>query len=124
MSNPTGRTADPRRAIPLNSTTWRKLRAAVLASHPLCFVCLQHGRPVPATDVDHVSGDPSDNSAGNLMPLCHECHSYKTGRERNGLPVAWGVGLDGWPLDVMGAWKSRATGGDRPAASPSLNADC
>ncbi|MGA0583252.1 MAG: HNH endonuclease [Castellaniella sp.] len=123
MSNPTGRNADPSRTIPLNSAAWRKIRAQVLDDHPLCFVCIQHGRVVPATDVDHIDG-PASNDPENLMPLCHECHSYKTSRERAALPVNWGCGLDGWPLDIAAAWKSRAVERERPAAPPLFNADC
>jgi hypothetical protein len=61
MANPTGRDADPRRTLPLTSARWRKLRARVLAEEPLCRYC-----NAIATDVDHVSGDPGDNSRGNL----------------------------------------------------------
>lgn len=93
-ANPTGRDADPRRTIPLNSSAWRKLRASVLAREPLCRRCGD-----VATDVDHFSGDPSDNTDLNLIPMCHPCHSHKTGRERAGRAVNWGVGIDGWPID-------------------------
>ena len=107
-ANPTGRTADPRRAIPLNSARWQRLREQVLARDPLCRMC-----NAPATDVDHISGDPSDNTPANLQGLCHACHSYKTGRERAGLPVrAIGCDVNGWPLDPAHPWnaeKSPAT---------------
>lgn len=87
-ANPTGRDADPRRTIPLNSAAWRKLRARVLAEHPLCLRCSD-----VATDVDHVSGDPSDNSRENLQPLCHACHSSKTARERAGAVSRYGAAM-------------------------------
>lgn len=99
-ARPTGRDADPRRTIPLNSARWQRLRARVLAEEPLCRMCNE-----PATDVDHISGDPSDNTRVNLQPLCHACHSYKTGRERAGNPVVIrGCDVDGWPLDPAHPW--------------------
>lgn len=113
MSNPTGRNADPRRALPLTSAAWRKLRAYILAESPMCERCMHRGVLTPATDVDHVSGDPSDNSMANLQSLCHSCHSIKTGRERHGLKDTGGCDANGWPLDEAHPWnaqKSRATG--------------
>lgn len=99
-ANPTGRDADPRRTIPLNSAAWRRLRARVLAEQPLCLMCSD-----VATDVDHVSGDPSDNSRKNLQPLCHACHSRKTARERTGnAAVIRGCNADGWPIDPAHPW--------------------
>lgn len=98
-SNPTGRNADPRRTLPLTSTAWRRLRARVLAEEPMCRHCGE-----PATDVDHVSGDPSDNRRTNLQPLCHGCHSHKTGRERAGKAVIHGHDADGMPRDPNHPW--------------------
>lgn len=104
-SRPSGRDADPRRTIPLNSSEWRKMRARVLAEEPLCRRCKE-----PASDVDHVSGDPSDNRRANLQPLCHACHSHKTGRERAGLPITHGHDAHGMPLDPAHPWnQSRVT---------------
>ena len=99
QTRPSGRDADPRRTIPLNSSAWQKLRAYVLAVEPLCREC-----KALATDVDHVSGDPSDNTRTNLQPLCHACHSHKTCRERAGLPVIHGHDVHGLPLDPNHPW--------------------
>lgn len=112
----TGRDADPRRTIPLNSHAWRKLRDAVLASEPLCRHCQERGIVEPATDVDHVSGDPSDNSMANLQPLCHSCHSIKTAAD-HGKRVASGCDADG----LTGEWK-KSLGADarRPPGTPSF----
>lgn len=66
---------------------WRKRRAAWLAAHPLCEdpFGAHGGRPVPATDVDHMIpkrfGGADDES--NYQSLCHECHSRKTRTEMN-----------------------------------------
>ena len=106
-ANPSGREADPRRTIPLNSAAWRKLRAAVLASEPLCRRCGH-----VANTVDHASGDPSDNSRANLAPLCQGCHSHKTGRERAGLLVNWGCDVNGWPRDPRHPWNEKSPEGE------------
>ncbi|WP_313297395.1 HNH endonuclease signature motif containing protein [Diaphorobacter sp.] len=97
----TGRDADPRRVLPLTGAAWRKLRAHVLAGEPLCRHCAARGLVVEATDVDHVNGDPSDNSMDNLQSLCHSCHSTKTAVD-HGKSVRTGHGIDGLPLS--GEW--------------------
>ncbi|MFT4174079.1 MAG: HNH endonuclease signature motif containing protein [Rhodocyclaceae bacterium] len=105
-SNRTGREADARRTLPLNRAAWQKLRASVLASEPLCRACRARGLVVPATDVDHISGDPSDNSMENLSPLCHECHSRKTASD-HGWNVGYGCDVHGMPLDPNHHWNKR-----------------
>lgn len=101
-ANRTGRDADPRRTIPLNSKRWQDLRELILSDEPLCKHCLERGHITPATDVDHVSGDPSDNSRDNLQGLCHECHSRKTAAD-HGKRVKQGCDVDGVPDH----WKNR-----------------
>lgn len=62
---------------------WRTLRAAVLASHPLCSdPSRRHRRegliPPPASEVHHIvprSIDPRrEMDLDNLAPVCAECH--------------------------------------------------
>lgn len=123
-ANSTGRDADPRRTIPLNSSQWRKLRDLVLARDPICQECYKRGHIQPSTDADHVSGDPSDNSMRNLQGLCHSCHSRKTRREMNGQSDVWGCDVGGMPLDPDHPWndgKSLAADGDRPRPQSSSN---
>ena len=108
MSKATGRNADPRRTLPLNGGAWQRLRASVLDREPLCRYCLARGQVVAATDVDHVSGDPSDNSMDNLQPLCHERHSMKTASD-HGKDVYLGCDLDGLPLDPNHPWNKEVT---------------
>ena len=63
--------------------TWRELRATVLAEEPLCRHCLACGEVKPAVDVDHITPKSKGGTdhRSNLQPLCHSCHSTKTGRE-------------------------------------------
>ncbi len=96
-SRPSGRDSDPRRTLKLNSAAWYRLRARVLAEEPLCRHC-----GTLATDVDHISGDPSDNTRNNLAPLCHACHSSKTMRDRNG--SIGGCDVNGWPTSPRHPW--------------------
>ena len=103
-SRPTGRDSDIRRTIPLNSGAWRKLRDKVLARDPICQDCYRRDYITPATDVDHINGDPSNNSLKNLQGLCHSCHSRKTRREMNGSAGTWGCDANGHPLDPDHPW--------------------
>lgn len=96
-SNPTGRDADPRRTIPLQSARWQRLRAVVLERQPLCRDC-----NAPATDVDHDDGNPGNNMPDNLVPRCHACHSRKTMRERHGTTT--GCDAAGWPTSPASHW--------------------
>lgn len=56
-----------------------------LKRHPLCQDPdgVHGGRPVPATDVDHIKArrDGGGDDWSNLQALCHSCHSRKTARE-------------------------------------------
>ena len=130
-ANATGRDADPRRALPLNGSAWQRLRASVLSGEPLCRHCAARGIVTEATDVDHISGDPGDNSSENLQPLCHSCHSRKTASD-HGKRVSMGCDVDGLPLDPAHPWarvcsllqKSPECARARPAGSSSFTADC
>ncbi len=69
--------------------TWQKLARAFLDEHPLCVMCLDAGRSVSATQVDHkipITGkdDPSRLDPRALQALCDSCHSKKTCREDGG----------------------------------------
>lgn len=71
--------------------TWRRLRKMFLAEHPLCAdpFGAHEGRPVVATDVDHIRAkrDGGSDDVSNLQALCHACHSRKTAAE-----VGWAGG--------------------------------
>jgi 5-methylcytosine-specific restriction protein A len=102
-ANRTGRDADPRRTLALNTSAWQKLRASVLRESPLCEHCRRRGVLTTATDVDHVNGDPGDNSRENLAALCHACHSIKTAAD-HGKQVRQGCDKDGIPTDPAHPW--------------------
>ncbi len=64
-------------------TTWRHVRAAYIAAHPLCERCQAEGRYEKAIDVHHIlpltQGGSHDQA--NLQALCKACHA-KTHAER------------------------------------------
>ena len=82
----TGRCAEARRLY--YTAAWQRIRATHLSSSPLCVVCITEGRPVAATDVDHVRPHQGNHQlffdATNLQSLCHACHSRKTATEDGG----------------------------------------
>ena len=104
------------RLLALDGAAWRKLRAVVLSEQPLCEYCAKQGYTVPATDVDHMDNDPSNNERSNLSSLCHLHHSLKTATEM-GHKVKWGCDIHGMPLDPSHPWnkeKSPATDSHKP----------
>ena len=102
---------------PYNTSTWQRLRAAKLASEPLCFACNLRGRTEPAVAVDHIKavsagGDPFPPFEG-LMSLCERCHNEKTNavdrpdRAMKGRRFK-GFDLDGNPIDPADEWHAEA----------------
>lgn len=63
---------------------WGEFRLHYLQENPLCEDCLAHSRTEAASEVHHIV-KVKDNRAvmydkGNLMALCHACHSRRTAR--------------------------------------------
>ena len=64
---------------------WQKARKRYLLAHPLCIRCMEQGRYVKATVIDHIEphrGDPIlfwDEE--NWQALCKHCHDRKTRME-------------------------------------------
>lgn len=63
---------------------WQRLRANYLARHPLCEECLNEGRTVMATVVDHIDPHRGDKelfyNEDNWQSLCTRHHNSKTGK--------------------------------------------
>ena len=64
------------------STRWQRARKMYLAAHPLCVRCLEEGRYVQATVVDHIVPHRGDQKLfwdeSNWQALCKHCHDTKT----------------------------------------------
>jgi 5-methylcytosine-specific restriction endonuclease McrA len=61
---------------------WKRMARIQLQQHPFCKMCLQQGKIVLASVVDHVIPHKGDHQAfwfGELQSLCRRCHD---GRER------------------------------------------
>lgn len=105
------------RVLPLNSAAWRRLRKQVLTEEPLCRHCAAQGLTVPATEVDHINNDPSDNrhdpddrSKSNFQALCKPCHSIKTMAALYGRPARQGCDEQGYPIGSDHPWNKAAVG--------------
>ena len=64
------------------SHRWQMVRKQFLVNHPLCALCEQSGKLMPATVVDHVLPHRGDKALfwdeRNWQPLCKKCHDRKT----------------------------------------------
>lgn len=58
--------------------SWQKARREKLDEQPVCEFCSE----APATEVDHINGDPRDNRQENLRSACKPCHSARTMRDQ------------------------------------------
>lgn len=70
-----------------NNSRWKSLRKVILAHEPLCRICKENKRVTPANTIDHIipitsADDPLFWEESNLQPLCVDCHSEKTEREK------------------------------------------
>lgn len=57
---------------------WRKIRGEFLLENPLCVVC-----GAPATEVDHIDGNPRNNDPSNWRQMCKSDHSRRTARDQS-----------------------------------------
>ena len=109
---------------PYNTEKWRRLRAAKLASDPLCHPCQLRGVLTPADTVDHIKavsdgGDPFPDFDG-LMSMCARCHNEKTNamdrrdRQSSGRRFK-GFDVNGNPVDPADAWHGGGRNHEIPA---------
>lgn len=98
---------------PYNTARWQRLRAAKLASSPLCEDCLAIDLVVAADTVDHrhaiSAGGEAFPPLDELSSKCTPCHSRKTargeeaGQAKTDKPMK-GCKPDGSPLDPAHPW--------------------
>ena len=64
---------------------WAKYSKARLGRHPLCVVCLEDGKTVPATETDHIESHRGSRhkfwNPKNHQSMCKPCHLKKTYEE-------------------------------------------
>lgn len=72
---------------------WKKYRLNFLRKNPLCFSCLEKGRIIPSTRVDHIVPHKGNMKLfwdqKNHQALCESCHNRKTATSDMG---SWQVG--------------------------------
>jgi 5-methylcytosine-specific restriction protein A len=82
---------------------WERERLRFLDKNPLCVRCLELGRVVGATVVDHIKAHKGDvrlfRDQSNWQALCKRCHDSWKQRVENGLVE---VDVEGYPKD--GSW--------------------
>jgi 5-methylcytosine-specific restriction protein A len=64
---------------------WKKIRDRYIKVNPLCELCQQSGRIIPAYIVHHIKelSDGGTHDESNLQSLCQSCHSIIHGFEKN-----------------------------------------
>lgn len=74
---------------PYKTAAWLSVRARQLSVQPLCQACLTRGRVEQADTVDHVFPWRQIGKHAFMkniwQSLCHDCHSHKTGLEKQGV---------------------------------------
>lgn len=72
---------------------WQKASREYLQAHPLCVLCMNEGRFVKATVVDHRIPHRGNSQLfwdrGNWQPLCKRHHDKKTRAEDNNPTYAY-----------------------------------
>ena len=103
------RNLDPARTLHWRSwyslQSWRRRAKHQLAAHPLCALCEEQGRIIPATIADHHPAHMGDYNAfvlGPLRSLCKPCHDGLSGFVHRGYRPD--IGVDGYPLDPRHPW--------------------
>ena len=75
---------------------WKTLRQVQLSKQPLCESCISQGKVVQANHVDHLF---AWNKIGKkafynnvFQSLCTNCHSHKSGQEKQGIYIHYATG--------------------------------
>lgn len=104
-----------------STSRWKRVRAYQLTTEPLCRMCAQLGRRVPASVADHIEPHRQDVTAfwnNELQSLCKTCHdSHKQAQEKGG--YLRGCDINGRPLDRSHPW-TMGKGGRMLEAAPLL----
>lgn len=90
-----------------NSRSWKVQRLEHLRRWPWCKYCLDQGRKIPATVVDHIKPHRGNTELFfdrlNWQSLCKTCHdSTKQRFEKSG--VIQGCDANGTPVDPRHHW--------------------
>jgi len=97
---------------------WRTRAKHQLRVAPLCALCEEQGRIVPATIADHNPPHKGDYNAfilGPLRSLCRDCHQGQWAVDKRGYSLE--IGDDGYQLDPAHPFNQKrgqsGTGTDR-----------
>jgi 5-methylcytosine-specific restriction protein A len=88
--------------------SWRRRAKHQLSIAPLCALCEQAGRIIPATIADHHpahKGDYNRFVLGPLRSLCRDCHQGQWAVDKRG--YSYDVGDDGLPIDEKHPFNKR-----------------
>lgn len=63
--------------------TWKRIRDRYIAKFPVCEMCADNNKLVPAQEVHHIKplSKGGTHAESNLMSLCTACHSEITAKE-------------------------------------------
>ena len=88
--------------------SWRRRAQHQLQTKPLCALCEEQGRIVPATIADHHPPHKGDYNAfvlGPLRSLCRDCHQGVWAIDKRGYSLA--VDDNGYPVDEKHPFNAR-----------------
>jgi 5-methylcytosine-specific restriction protein A len=87
---------------------WRSARGAYLLENPLCVLCQEAGKVVPATVVDHIDPHRRDWAKFwnrlNWRASCKTCHDSVKQAAEKGDGTLRGFDVEGNPLDASHRW--------------------
>ena len=84
------------------SQRWKSIRAAQLASEPICAMCKARDKITAARIADHVTPHKGDEGLfwyGRLQSLCKKCHDGEKKVIEAGGKIKPTFSVDGWPVE-------------------------